>query len=63
MPRGPKGRFVGQLPQFYGVWSFSQNKSAAKDLLLFLSQKDSARQLVQASVGYDLPLGAFGETP
>jgi len=55
MPRGPKGRFVGQLPQFYGVWNFSQNKQAAKDLLLFISQRDSARQLVQASYGYDLP--------
>jgi len=55
MPRGPKGRFVGQLPQFYGVWNFSQNKQAAKDLLLFLSQKESARQLVEASFGYDLP--------
>src|SRR6202043_811548 len=55
MPRGPKGRFVGQLPQLYGVWSFSPNKSAAKELLLHISQKDSARQLVQASVGYDLP--------
>jgi ABC-type glycerol-3-phosphate transport system substrate-binding protein len=55
MPRGPKGRFVGQLPQFYGVWSFSQNKSAAKDLLLFISQKESIAQLVAASYGYDLP--------
>jgi len=55
MPKGPKGRFVGQLPQFYGIWSFSQNKSAAKDLLLHISRKDSARQLVAASNGYDLP--------
>jgi ABC-type glycerol-3-phosphate transport system substrate-binding protein len=55
MPRGPKGRFVGQLPQFYGVWSFSKNKQAAKDLLTYLSQKDSVAQLVQASSGYDLP--------
>ena len=55
MPRGPKGRFVGQLPQFYGVWSFSKNKQAAKDLLLFLSEKDQARQFVAASSGYDLP--------
>ena len=30
MPKGPKGRFVGQLPQFYGVWSFSKNKSAGE---------------------------------
>jgi ABC-type glycerol-3-phosphate transport system substrate-binding protein len=55
MPRGPKGRFVGQLPQFYGVWSFSPNKSAAKDLLLYISKRDAVRQLVAASSGYDLP--------
>jgi len=55
VPRGPKGRFVGQLPQFYGVWSFSKNKQAAKDLLTFISQKESIAQLVEASVGYDLP--------
>ena len=55
MPKGPKGRFVGQLPQHYGVWSFSKNKQAAKDLLLHLSQRESMRQLVAASIGYDLP--------
>jgi len=55
MPKGPKGRFVGQLPIFYGIWAFSKNKSAAKDLLSYVSQKDSARQLVAASSGYDLP--------
>jgi hypothetical protein len=55
MPRGPKGRFVGQLPFFYGVWSFSPNKSAAKDLLLYISRRDAVKQLVAASSGYDLP--------
>ena len=55
MPKGPKGRFVGQLPQFYGLWAFSKNKPAAKDLLLHISQKESVGQLVAASVGYDLP--------
>jgi hypothetical protein len=54
-PRGPRGRFVPERPQFYGIWKFSRNKQAAKDLLLFLSQKESARQLVAASMGYDLP--------
>src|SRR5262249_23984297 len=43
MPRGPKGRFVGQLPFFYGLWSFSPNKSAAKDLLRYISEKESAQ--------------------
>jgi len=55
MPRGPKGRFVGQLPQFYGLWTFSKNKSAAKDLLTYISQKDAVAKLVAASSGYDLP--------
>jgi ABC-type glycerol-3-phosphate transport system substrate-binding protein len=55
VPRGPKGRFVGQLPQFYGLWQFSKNKAAAKDLLTYISQKQSVGQLVEASVGYDLP--------
>lgn len=55
VPRGPKGRFVGQLPQFYGVWQFSKNKQAAKDFLTYISQKSSVAQLVAASVGYDLP--------
>jgi hypothetical protein len=55
MPKGPKGRFVGQLPQFYGLWQFSKNKSAAKDLLLYISQREAAAQLVEASYGYDLP--------
>jgi hypothetical protein len=55
MPKGPKGRFVGQLPTFHGVWSFAKNKSAAKELLLYLSQKMSVAKLVDASFGYDLP--------
>ncbi len=55
VPREPNGRFVGQLPQFYGLWAFSKNKPAAKDLLLHMSQKESIAQLVAASVGYDLP--------
>jgi ABC-type glycerol-3-phosphate transport system substrate-binding protein len=54
-PKGPKGRFAGQLPQFYGLWKFSKNKSAGKDFLTFASQKEQVAQLVEASVGYDLP--------
>ena len=30
VPKGPNGRFVGQLPQFYGLWKFSKNKQAGK---------------------------------
>ena len=55
MPKGPKGRFVGQLPFFYGLWNFSKNKPAAKELLLYLSQKPAVAKFVAASSGYDLP--------
>ena len=43
------------MPFFYGLWAFSKNKPAGKDLLSFISQKESARQYVEASQGYDLP--------
>jgi hypothetical protein len=55
-PSGPSGRFRGSLPYLWGVWNFSQNIPAAKDLLLHLSQKEQVDQLVEASRGYDLPL-------
>ena len=31
-PKGPKGRFVPTLSFFWGVYSFSNNKTAAKDI-------------------------------
>src|SRR5262249_28250332 len=55
IPKGPKGRFTSQLPSFYGLWRFSRNKSAAKELLLYLSQKPAVTRLVEASLGFDLP--------
>jgi hypothetical protein len=55
-PHGPKGHYRGALPFFLGVWQFSQNKSAAKDLILWLSQKEQTYKLISASQGYDMPL-------
>jgi ABC-type glycerol-3-phosphate transport system substrate-binding protein len=55
MPRGPKGRFAPYLPFFYGIWNFSQNKNAAKELIHHIVDKPQARRQVQASNGYDLP--------
>ena len=52
---GPKGRFAPFVPNFWGVWNFSKNQSAAKSLLTFLSQPSSAEKMVIASGGYDLP--------
>src|ERR1700722_12322152 len=54
-PAGPKGRYTPGLPYYWGLWNFSENKSAGKSLLMFLSQRSSVEQLVAASGGYDLP--------
>jgi len=55
MPAGPKGRYAPFLPYFYGIWNFSKNRSAAKSLLLYLSQPSAVEKMVNASAGYDLP--------
>ncbi len=54
-PKGPKGRFNPILPRFYGLWSFSKNKPAAKGLLEFLAMRQNAEKQVAASQGYDIP--------
>ncbi len=38
-----------------GIWNFSPNKSAAKSLITYISQRSAIEQLVAASRGYDLP--------
>jgi hypothetical protein len=54
-PRGKKGRLVPHRPYFWGVWQWSQNKSAAKDLMTFLSQRDIVTKLSVPAAGYDIP--------
>jgi ABC-type glycerol-3-phosphate transport system substrate-binding protein len=54
-PRGPKGRYQPGLPFFWGIWKFSKNKTAAKSLLTYLSQRPVVEALVEASGGYDIP--------
>lgn len=54
-PSGPNGRFAPFLPWFWGIWSFSKNKSAAKSLLTHLSQRAAVEKMVTASGGFDLP--------
>ena len=54
-PAGPKGRFAPYLPYFWGTWSFSKNKEAAKSVLRTLSQPEAIEKMVVASGGYDLP--------
>jgi ABC-type glycerol-3-phosphate transport system substrate-binding protein len=55
LPRGPKGRFAPYLPYYYGIWSFGQNKAAAKELVHHMVDKPQAKRQVAASSGYDLP--------
>ena len=55
MPSGPEGRFVPYLPYFWGIWNFSRNQTAAKNLLEFLSQRESADKQTSTSSGYDIP--------
>src|SRR5215211_4501364 len=49
MRAGPNGGYAPFLPYFWGVWNFSKNKSAAKSLLLRLSQRSAAEKMVEAS--------------
>jgi hypothetical protein len=64
VPAGPNGRYRGSLPYFWGMWQFSPNKSAGKDFLLHMMQKEQQAALIQASQGYDAPLfTAFNDNP
>jgi ABC-type glycerol-3-phosphate transport system substrate-binding protein len=54
-PKGPKGRHVSGRYRYWGIWNFSQNKAAAKNLLLHLSSRDSVGKLLVASQGFDIP--------
>jgi ABC-type glycerol-3-phosphate transport system substrate-binding protein len=54
-PRGPKGHVQPYLPYFWGIWKFSQNKAAAKSLMLHISERSAVEKMVAASQGYDIP--------
>ena len=54
-PKGPKGRFVPTAYFFWGVWQFAQNKSAAKELIEYLSQREQVQQRCDTVAGYDIP--------
>ncbi len=54
-PKGPAGRFVPYNTQYQAVWDFSPNKSAAVDLLEFLSEREQVEVATTASRGYDIP--------
>jgi ABC-type glycerol-3-phosphate transport system substrate-binding protein len=55
VPAGPKGRFVPHSMNFWAIWQFAQNKSAAKDLIEFLMQPENVDARSTSVLGYDLP--------
>jgi ABC-type glycerol-3-phosphate transport system substrate-binding protein len=54
-PKGPKGRFVPLGPFFWGVWQFAPNKTAAKELIEHLMQREQVHARCDAVLGYDIP--------
>jgi ABC-type glycerol-3-phosphate transport system substrate-binding protein len=54
-PKGPKGRFLPLGAFSWGVWNFSPNKSAAKDLIEFLSQRENVEARCNVVEGFDIP--------
>ncbi len=54
-PKGPKGRFIPAGVFSWGIWNFSANKTAAKELIEFLSQRENVEARCGVSLGYDVP--------
>ena len=64
VPRGPAGRFRAFNSVFWGIWDFSENQPAARDLLRYVAEPEVVVAMLEASQGYDLPLLAshYGRT-
>jgi ABC-type glycerol-3-phosphate transport system substrate-binding protein len=54
-PAGPNGRFMPVGPFLWGVWQFADNKSAGKDIIEYLMQRENVEARCNAVSGYDLP--------
>jgi hypothetical protein len=54
-PAGPKGRYITLFPAFLCTWSFSPNKAAAKELIRWLSRRETVERICIASHGYNIP--------
>ena len=54
-PAGPKGRFMPHSMNFWGIWKFSSNKTAAKELTEHLMQIENVDERSASVLGYDLP--------
>ena len=54
-PRGDKGRFRGALFYNFGLWKWSKDKKAAKELLTYLLESPQQWKIFTAAQGYDMP--------
>jgi ABC-type glycerol-3-phosphate transport system substrate-binding protein len=54
-PSGPKGRFVPTATFFWGVFQFSKNQQAAKELITYLMEREQVEVRDNGVAGYDLP--------
>jgi ABC-type glycerol-3-phosphate transport system substrate-binding protein len=54
-PKGPKGRFLPLGTFSWGIWNFSPNKTAAKELIEFLSQRENVEARCTVVQGFDIP--------
>ncbi|MBE7158686.1 MAG: extracellular solute-binding protein [Rhodospirillales bacterium] len=54
-PKGPYGRFLPLGAFSWGIWNFSTNKTAAKELIEFLSQRENVEARCITTQGYDVP--------
>jgi len=54
-PSGPKGRFTPAGPWFWGLWQFSRNKTAAKELITWLAERPQVEERCTIIEGFDVP--------
>ena len=54
-PTGPKERSIPYVYVFYGIWKFSKNKGAAKDLIRFLMEREQVEERTSVVEGFNLP--------
>ena len=54
-PAGPNGRYIPFVYVFYGIWKFAKNKSAAKELVRHLLEREQVEERAIASEGFNLP--------
>ena len=58
---GPAGQFSATLTYVYGIWKFSRNVQAAKELLRFLFREHNLREWIQAGAGFSIPMWRYWE--